>query len=103
MAKIKTDLTKVLGCVLLVICTKTIHIKSDSDFLSSYNFKFVNFEQFKIDLFTNNFNISNDAKCLTELNAIKKGFLNSEQWAHQSKLYCGHSTLFRKISSRTKM
>lgn len=85
MAEIKKDVPKVFGYILFVVCMQCIHVKSDSD-ASSYNFKSVNFEQFKTDLFTSNFNISseNNAECFEELNAIKNGFANSEQWTFQS-------------------
>lgn len=86
MEKIKSKIPKVFGCILLVIYIQCIYVKCESN-ITSYNFKFVNFEQFKTDLFINTFNISsqNDAECFAELKAIKNGFFNSEQWTYQRK------------------
>lgn len=59
---------------------------------------FLNFDQIKNDLFFNNhFNILNKSseysyqngvellQCIEELNSIKNGLINSEQWATRSK------------------
>lgn len=84
MTKIKSVVPNVL-CALLMICAKcqSEPIKSEA-----FNFNQLSFEQIKNDLFIDNFNISikNDAKCFTELNAIKNGLTDSEQWSFESKL-----------------
>lgn len=86
MEKIKSEIPKVFGFILLVMHVQCGYVKCESN-ISSYNFKFVNFEQFKTDLFINTFNISsqNHAECFTELKAIKNGIFNSEQWTYQRK------------------
>lgn len=84
MAIVKSVLPTVL-CALLMICGKC---QSEPIKSQPFNFNQLSFEQIKNDLFINNFNISSEnyAKCFTELNAIKNGLTNSEQWAFESKL-----------------
>lgn len=105
MAKICSDLSKLIIFVIFVICTECIHAKSELNNETEGTNPF-EFEQIKYKLFDSNIADefmdkklkSNDRKCLHELKAIREGLEDYDLWALKSKfLYFSSSHLSSAI------
>ncbi|XP_031635113.1 nose resistant to fluoxetine protein 6-like [Contarinia nasturtii] len=87
MAILISSLSKFVYFVLLIICINSKNAESETS-----NFKFINFEQIKYDLFVKTDTISSIKnsshnfkgtveKCLTDLKVIQNGLMRDEFWA----------------------
>lgn len=85
MLEINSLFSKLLYLLLFVISLKCENV-------SGSNSNFFDFEQIKSDLFNPaTFNNSNGESCSTELIAISRGIINSEEWAFKCKWNENHS------------